>query len=171
MTAHIRPLDPLADRAAVVDLFRRAADYVRLERGEEPTGELADEFFADVLPGRSAGDMVKLGLLDDAPGASARLAGLADMGFGFPEPDAAYLGLLLLDAGARGAGKGAGFLRRVEALARERGAARLFLAVLQENPRGRAFWNREGFAVALDGLPVRLGRREHLATRMVKALC
>ncbi|MDH3264497.1 MAG: GNAT family N-acetyltransferase [Paracoccaceae bacterium] len=166
MTAAIRPLCPGADRAAVADLFRRSADYVRLERDEEPDDALADEFFADAVPGGRPQAQVKLGLFD----AEGRLLGLADMGLGYPEPAGAFLGLLQLAAEARGQGLGRAFLRHLAAEARARGARRLFIAVLHANPRGRAFWEREGFAVETETRMVTLGTKTQPANRMVKPL-
>lgn len=162
----IRRLDPAVDRDHVTDLLRRSADYVRLERGEEPSEAAAEEFFTDVPPGSDPAESLKLGLvLPDG-----RLAGIADLGFDYPEKGDAFLGLIQLASEARGQGRGAAFLRHIEAAARARGATRLFIAVLDENPRGRAFWDREGFTVALANRPVRLGQKDHVATRMVKPL-
>ena len=60
------------------------------------------------------------------------------------------------------------FLPMSETLARSRGAARLYLAVLDANPRGRAFWQREGFS------PTGLSRKDpdtgHILHRLVKDL-
>lgn len=165
MTPAIRTLDPGHDRTAVGDLFRRSADYVRLERGQEPTQALTDEFFAGTVPGGSLSGALKLGLF-----AGTDLQGIADVGFGYPEPGDAYLGLIQVAADARGQGLGAAFLRNIEDRARARGAPRLYIAVLHANPRGRAFWDREGFTLALAGRPVTLGLRSHLADRMVKPL-
>ena len=74
-----------------------------------------------------------------------RLSRVAEVSYGFPGPKDAYLGLMLLGPWAQGAGHGKAFLARVEVLALNRKAARLYLAVLDANPRGRAFWEREGF--------------------------
>jgi GNAT superfamily N-acetyltransferase len=161
----IRPLDPAEDWAKVTGLFARSADYVWLERGEAPSEALTREFFESALPGADLSQMLKLGLFE-----GDRLQGIVDMGFGFPEAGDAYLGLLQLAEEARGCGLGAAFLRHVEAEARARGAPRLYLAVLDQNPRGRGFWEREGFRVALANRPVRLGQKDHIATRMAKAL-
>jgi GNAT superfamily N-acetyltransferase len=165
MTPVIRLLDPVHHRAAVDDLFRRSADYVRLERGQEPTPALTDEFFTDTVPGGSLSDALKLGLF-----VGTDLQGIADVGFGFPEPGDAYLGLMQVAADARGQGLGAAFLRDIEDRARFRRSPRLYIAVLHANPRGRAFWERQGFTLALADRPVTLGLRSHLADRMVKPL-
>ncbi len=165
MTPLIRPLDPVADRNAVDDLFHRSADYVRLERGQDPTPALSDEFFTDTVPGGSLADALKLGLF-----AGPVLQGIADTGFGFPEPRDAYLGLMQFASDARGRGLGQILLTHIENVARARAAPRLFIAVLHANPRGRAFWERHGFTLALADRSVTLGLRTHLADRMVKQL-
>jgi GNAT superfamily N-acetyltransferase len=165
MTPAIRLLDPVHDRAAVDDLFRRSADYVRLERGQEPDTALTDEFFTDTVPGGTLAEALKLGLfIGDG------LQGIADVGFGFPEPGDAYLGLMQFAKDVRGQGLGAAFLRDIEQRARIRGAPRLYIAVLHANPRGRAFWDRHGFTVAVPDRTVTLGTLTHLADRMVKPL-
>jgi GNAT superfamily N-acetyltransferase len=166
MSVAIRQLHPETDRAAVADLFRRSADYVRLERDADPDEAVVAEFFADAVPGATAAEQLKLGLF----GEGGALLGLADMGFGYPEAGDAYLGLLQFAGEARGRGLGAAFLRHLEAAARARGARRLFIAVLHANPRGRAFWEREGFAVETAERQVTLGAKTQGAARMVKPL-
>ncbi len=161
----IRALDPSTDRALVMDLFMRSADYVALERGEPPSETAVSDFFDDVMPGCDMSAMRKLGLFE----ASGRIVGLIDMGFGFPGPGDAYLGLMQLAEDRRGTGLGRLALREVERIAREGEAVRLYLAVLEGNPRGRSFWEREGFAPSKDVI-ARIGGKEHRATRMVKAL-
>lgn len=165
MDVTIRPLDPVTDRAAVADLAGRVADYIRLETGEAPGPDWAEEFFADAPPGAGPADLAQIGLFR-----GERMIGAAAMSFGFPEPGDAYLGLLLVDAAERGTGQGRKLLDAVVGLARARGAPRLYLAVLEENPRGRAFWEREGFAHVLTRPDVAFGARRHVVHRMVRAL-
>lgn len=99
----------------------------------------AAEFFTDGPPGCDPARSRRLGLfLDD------RLSGVAELSFGFPEADDAYLGLMMLGAWAQGGGLGKAFLSHAEGLARQSDASNLYLAVLEENPRGWVFWNREG---------------------------
>jgi GNAT superfamily N-acetyltransferase len=126
---------------------------------------VTEEFFADTVPGGSLDEALKLGLFS-----GGRLLGIADVGFGFPEPGDAYLGLMQFAAEARGRGLGALFLRHIEDAARARGAPRLYLAVLHQNPRGQAFWERSGFTVAIAQKPARLGRKDHIVSRMMKPL-
>jgi GNAT superfamily N-acetyltransferase len=161
----IRPLDPQTDRARVEAFFRASAGYIRLERGTDPGPEVTDEFFTDAPPGCDPAQSLRLGLFD-----GERLIALAEAGFGFPEPGDAFLGLMIVIPAARGTGAGRRFLRHIEAAARARGARALYLAVLDANPRGRAFWEREGFVLALANRPVTLGTKTQIAHRMVKGL-
>jgi GNAT superfamily N-acetyltransferase len=166
----VRPLDPVADRALAAALFADAADYVALERGEAMTPALADalarEFFTDAPPGADPASSLRLGLVHPA----GRLLGLADLAFGYPSPGDAFLGLMILAPDARAGGLGAAFLAQAEALARARGAGMLYAAVLDANPRGRAFWRRQGFAVIRPFRPVTLGPKAQFASRIGKGI-
>jgi GNAT superfamily N-acetyltransferase len=162
----IRALDPDRDRPAVRDFYRRAADYVRLETGAEPDEDTLRDFFEGVPPGGNLAESAKLGLFAD----DGRLAAIADLAFGFPEPGDAFIGLLLVDPADRGAGLGRALLERLEQHARARGAPRLLLAVLDANPRGRAFWEREGFRHVLTREGLAFGARRHTVHRLALEL-
>lgn len=140
MTRGIRRLDPAADLAAVTTFYAEAGDYWLLAEGRAPDAAKAAAFFTDCPPGCDPAASHRLGLFQ-----SGRLSGVAELSFGFPEPGDAYLGLMILAPRSRGKGTGRAFLAHVEHLARAAGAPRLYLAVLDANPRGRAFWLREGF--------------------------
>ncbi|MFZ1479327.1 MAG: GNAT family N-acetyltransferase [Paracoccaceae bacterium] len=136
----IRLLDPAKDAGLVEDLYRAAPDYWLLADGACDPAAKAAGFFTDVPPGCDPAESHRLGLFLDG-----RLSGVAEVSCGFPAKGDAYLGLMLLAPWAQGAGHGRAFLAHAEALARARGAPALYLAVLDANPRGRAFWQREGF--------------------------
>lgn len=159
----IRPLDPVADRPLVAAFYRHTPDYWLLAEGAFDPETKAAEFFTDGPPGCDPATSHRLGLFLDG-----RLSGVAEISYGFPEPQDAYLGLMILGPWARGAGHGRAALAHVEALARGRGAANLYLAVLEANPRGRAFWEREGFA------PTGISRHDagtgHIIHRLLKRL-
>ncbi len=138
----IRPLDQQSDVGLVEALYAEAADYWILADRVPPDRAKALAFFTDCPPGADPARSLRLGLLVEG-----RLAGVAELSFGFPETRDAYLGLMILAPRLRGLGFGARFLAHVEDLARAQGAPRLLLAVLDANPRGRAFWEREGFVV------------------------
>ncbi|WP_299907627.1 GNAT family N-acetyltransferase [uncultured Paracoccus sp.] len=158
----IRPLDPAADLPLVAGFYAEAPDYWLLAEGVLPGPEKARDFFTDCPPGSDPAAAHRLGLfLDD------RLSGLVELSFGFPEPEDAYLGLMILGPWAQGGGHGARALAHVEALARQAGCPRLYLGVLGRNPRGWAFWQREGFAATGVSRVTDQGDRVH---RMMKTL-
>ena len=161
----IRPLDPVTDRATVDAFFHSIADYIRMERDEDPGPEVTQEFFTDAPPGCDPAHSHRLGLFD-----AGQLMALAEMAPGYPEPDAAYLGFLAVSTAARGKSLGQHLLRHVETLARQGGARTLYLAVLDANFRGRAFWEREGFTLAAANRPVTLGQKTQIAHRLSKPL-
>ena len=160
----IRALTLPTDRPLVEAFFARSADYIRLERDEGPTPAVTDEFFNDAPPGCDPQTSLRLGLFN--PG----LAAIAEMAFGYPTAQDAYLGLMMVDPAARGTGAGAIFLRHLEDAARARGMQNLYLGVLQANPRGRAFWEREGFTLALANRSITLGEKTQIVDRLGKSL-
>jgi GNAT superfamily N-acetyltransferase len=161
----IRPLDPIVDAEVILDLYVSVADYIDLESGRLPSKVLLTEFFADAPPNGDLASSLKMGLFEEA-----RLVGVADLAFGYPEPRDAYLGLMMVARDARGRGLGSAFLRELETVARVRGAKRMLLAVLEANPRGRAFWEREGFRNPKQYPPAQLGERIHVRIRLEKPL-
>ena len=161
----IRVLDPTTDAQLVLDLCRRAADYVDFESGRAPNEASVDEYFTDAPPGGDPATSLKLGLFE-----SGHLMGIVDLAFRYPEAQDAYLGLILLAQEARGRGLGTMFLRHVEAAARARGAIRLLLAVLEANARGRAFWESQGFGSPRVFPAARIGDRTHVRVRLHKML-
>ncbi len=158
----IRELLP-SETALVAQFYREAPDYWLLAEGRLDPVAQASDFFTDAPPNCAPEESHRLGLFLDH-----RLSGVAEVSYGFPEPNDAYLGLMLIGPWAQGAGHGKAFLAHAEALARGRHAARLYLAVLDANPRGRAFWLREGFRPT--GLRRQDGTTGHWLERLVKPL-
>lgn len=158
----IRELFP-SETALVAQFYREAPDYWLLAEGRCDPAAQAQDFFTDAPPNCDPAQSDRLGLF-----LNQRLSGVAELSYGFPEPSDAYLGLMILGPWAQGAGHGRAFLAHVEALARKHHAPRLFLAVLDVNPRGRAFWEREGFTGT--GLTRKDAITGHVTERMVKQL-
>lgn len=159
---HIRSLDP-SESLLVADFYRAAPEYWLLAEGALDPDRQAGEFFTDAPPGCDPARSHRLGLF-----LNGRLSGVAEVSYGFPEPSDAYVGLMLLGPWAQGTGHGRAFLARAETLARDRGARLLYLAVLEANPRGRAFWMREGFRAT--GLSRTDPKSGHTLHRLVKDL-
>ena len=160
-TRLIRPLDPATDRAAVADLLLEAQDYYHLWLGHAPGPEQVEDVFTSGPPGCDPARSHRLGLyLDD------RLSGVAELSFGFPLPEDAYLGLMILAPRARGQSHGAAFTGHIELLARP--SPNLYLAVLEANLKGRAFWERQGFtATGISRFDAETGHTIH---RLLKPL-
>lgn len=137
----IEALEAGRDLALVQAFYAEAGDYWLLADRALPGPQKAAAFFTDGPPGCDPATSLRLGLFE-----AGRLMGLAELSFGFPAAGDGYLGLMLLHPDARGRGLGRRFLQGGEVLARAAGCALLYLAVLEENPRGRSFWEREGFA-------------------------
>ena len=157
MNLLIRPLDPHKDLNNLQALYERAADYWLLADGRAPDRGKAAAFFTDGPPVCDPARSHRLGIFR-----GMRLVGVAEMSFGFPEPLDGYLGLMILDPAVRGEGIGPAVLHEMERLARAAGARRLYLGVLEANPRGRAFWARQGFVqTGINRLDQDSGNRLH----------
>ena len=158
----IRELFP-SETALVAQFYREAPDYWLLAEGRCDPQAQAQDFFTDAPPNCDPAQSDRLGLF-----LNQRLSGVAEVSYGFPDPGDAYLGLMILGPWAQGAGHGKAFLAHAETLARKRHAPRLYLAVLDINTRGRAFWEREGFRPT--GIRRQDGTTGHWVERLVKPL-
>lgn len=158
----IRPLHPTRDFAILRGLFDAAADYVELESGAPPSDQTVTDFLQDRPPNTGPEAAHHFGLFDGAD-----LVGAMGMLFGYPDPSDAYIGLLILDPAHRGGGMGAQAVHHAADFARHHSATRLLVAVLEENPKGRAFWDRQGFTLEKT-FPA--GAGGHIRHRLTRAL-
>lgn len=157
------PLHAARDLDAVEAVYRRASDYLALESGLTPAAA-ACAFFEDRPPAGSDEPM-KFGVA----GEGGFLA-IADLAFGYPEPNDAYIGLLLLVPEGRGRGLGRAIADEIRRLALARGASRLLVGVLDANGRGRAFWEQQGFRLTRTSGPHAFGERQHVVHRLALSL-
>lgn len=137
---HILRSDSEADIAALFALFEQAAEYSLLVEGRAPTPEDARNELVELPPGKSAVDKFFGGYWQ-----RGLLVGCADLIRGYPDPETAYLGLLLFAPAHRGRGLGVAALEHLAGLARSWGCTALRLAVIDKNLRGLNFWRRQGF--------------------------
>lgn len=137
-----RPFHPGSkeDAAALFGLFEQARAYSLLVEGKLPTIEDAIEDLSALPPGKQLQDKFYGGYWKDGA-----LVGCMDLIRGYPEPDIAYLGLLLFGNSHQGHGYGVVAMAHINQLARSWGCTRLRLAVIDKNIRGLRFWQRQGF--------------------------
>lgn len=137
-----------SDLREVQGVHERAPGFSVLVEGRAPSATAAKDLFAALPPGKTYADKFVLGLysMTAETGGGTAMIGCADLIRGYPEPDIAFIGLLLFAEAAQGAGYGPRALREIERLAAGWGCRRLRLAVIETNPRAIAFWRREGFA-------------------------
>jgi GNAT superfamily N-acetyltransferase len=138
-----RPLeaDKCEDISAVFTLFEQASGYSLLVEGHLPTLEDAREALGETPPGKELKDKFFGGYWKDGV-----LVGCMDLVRGYPDPEVAYLGLLLFSETHQGLGLGVQALEHIANLSRSWGCAMLRLAVIDKNLRAHAFWQREGFS-------------------------
>ena len=139
--AEVIPLSFPQDAERVLHLCLRARDYIELETGKDPDADYVHGAMTERPPGVSS-DQVWCWAHARPDGV---LNGIATYLKGFYGPDEWYLGLLLLDPAARGAGLGAHMARHIIAQARADNARCLRISVLDANPRARIFWERLRF--------------------------
>lgn len=158
-------VDPEAVRALQA-LCEACADYHTLVYGQPPGPDEARDLLTELPPGRTLEDKFFFGLFTPRP----RLCGALDFIRDFREPGEWYLGLLMLEPGARGQGLGATVLQAAEAWVRGQGARRVRLAVAEQNEGGRRFWERHGYRVDKRFAPRELGVRRTVLVEFVHAL-
>ena len=159
---HIRELDDSTDRPALREFYARSSDYVLLETGLAPSEDTIDELFQNAPPGGDPKECVHLGLFDTA----GHIHGICEQSFGFPNPQSSYLGLLMLAPDIRSLGYGPILFNRMKHIALNKKCTELFVAVLDANPRGRAFWEDLGFQYQLSSDPVTTGSATHVRHRL-----
>jgi GNAT superfamily N-acetyltransferase len=141
-TLHYRPLtaDKTVDVAALFALFKQASKYSLIVEGRLPTLGDAKEALCETPPGKDLQDKFFGGYWQDGT-----LVGCMDLIRSYPEPEIAYLGLLLFSESHQGHGLGFQALEHIAGMSRSWACTSLRLAVIDKNDRALAFWKREGF--------------------------
>jgi ribosomal protein S18 acetylase RimI-like enzyme len=126
----------------VAEIWAAAEDYGRLENAEEFDAlESAKEFFDALPPGKIPADKHTLGIYDEAD----QLVGLVDLAKNYPTVDTWFLGLLLLIPSVRGKGFGHCVHQEIVKIVQGKGAQKLRLGVLANNPQALKFWHSLGY--------------------------
>lgn len=109
--------------------------------GRFPDGTEADETFTSTPPGFPLDQKFVLGIyLED------ELIGAAELLNGYPEPDIAYIGLLLFKETHQKRGLGSLALDHITGLACQWGCSAIRIAVIASNGEALGFWLRHGFS-------------------------
>ena len=162
--------DDAPTRAELQRVHEASADFLHLISGLPPSAADVDGFFKDLPPGKGYDDKFCLGVYA-ASADGERMIGCADLIRGFPDPQTAYIGLLLLEPAARGHGFGGAAFEALEAQARAwPGTQSLRLGVVATTPAAQAFWTRMGFAPTGVVKPHQLGVVESTVAVYAKQL-
>jgi GNAT superfamily N-acetyltransferase len=130
------------DAGLLQGLCERCSTYFELHDGAPPGPTIGEEEVIALPEGKTLDDKFLFGIRS----ATGELVGVLDLIRDFPAPGEWWLGLLMLDPRERSAGLGGRFYRAAEAWAAERGALRVLLGVLEQNPDAERFWRRLGFS-------------------------
>ncbi len=131
-----------ADRARLTELCAACSDFFDLVEGQ-PGGEAtAAELLGPIEAAYSHGAHHVWGFERDG-----RLVGVAELLGGHPAATAWYIGLLILRPAERRRGLGRKLVDELRAWIAARGGTVVRVVVQEQNPRARAFWEREGFAL------------------------
>lgn len=135
------PITQAADTQAVTALMQAARDYIELETRRPPDAEYVANFFTERPEGFAQDALVQFGA-----GQAHDMDGAITLLRGYNTTDSWWLALIILHPRARGTGLADRMLRDLAARARDQGARWIKLAVLAQNARARAFYDRAGFA-------------------------
>jgi ribosomal protein S18 acetylase RimI-like enzyme len=160
-----RPLAP-EQMPLLQALLQRCDDYHQLVYGLPARPDEAEELVRDRPPQLREEQKHLWGLF--LPDGS--LGGAMDSLSDFPGPGEWYLGLLLLEPGLRGGGRGHALAQAFETYVRRSGGHALRIAVAEQNVAAMRFWKREGFVEEARVGPRLLGARESYLLRMKKLL-
>lgn len=117
-----------------------APAYSQVVFGRLPDGTEAGETFTSTPPGFPLDQKFVLGIyLED------ELIGAAELLKGYPEPDIAYIGLLLVKESHQKHGLGSLALAHITELACQWGCTAIRIAVIASNGEALGFWLRHGF--------------------------
>lgn len=130
-----------ADIRAVQALHFAAPGYSLVVYGHLPDGSEASDTFSSLPPGKALNDKVLIGVFSEEV-----LIGCAEILRGYPEPNIAFIGLLLFSEAHQGRGLGRKALDQISAVAASWGCTLIQLTVIATNRRAHAFWSREGFS-------------------------
>lgn len=117
-----------------------APAYSWLTESKGPAPADAEEILKVCPPGMGQEDKFVLAVLE-----GEELLGCVDLIRGYPTPDTAYLGLLLLKECRQGRGIGSQVVLRLMEMAANWGCTNMRLGVIETNLPALYFWTKHGF--------------------------
>lgn len=127
----------IAQAQAILD----ASPRFHIQTGGTPAGPEEGRALLECLPPGAIPSQKAVYLLMNG----GTPVGVLEQVSGWPEPGTLFVGLFLLCDSARGRGLGTLIFRLLEQRWQAQGRRRVRLAVLDNNPEGRAFWTKLGF--------------------------
>ena len=140
------------DIVAVYRALAGASSYSVAISGSLPSPDDAASVFASLPPAVPRENKHVFGIY-----VGTELIGLADVLRGYPSPEVAYIGLLLISESFQRRGFGRSSFKRIVELATDWGCDRVRLAVVDANERVVGFWVRVGFTDTGARVPYRCG--------------
>jgi GNAT superfamily N-acetyltransferase len=154
------------DDAAVAQVFfEECQDFALLTTALPTAEDEGQKLFSDLPTGMKPEDKTVFGLFENE-----NLIGVIDSINGYPTVGEWFIGLFMLHPHCRGKGTGGKWLRAYEAFARAGGAKSIQLGVVEQNLRGRNFWEKNGFVFETRRPPVRYGNKDNIVLVMRKEL-
>jgi len=152
----VKRLNP-SDTKLLQRFYEQCTDYALLSDGHPPVAcAAADEFLA--LPnGKNLEDKFIFGLFNS----HNFLIGVLETIRHYPDEKSWWIGLMMLVPEQRAKGNGSQFYKAYEKWLSQQKAQFVFLAVLEENQLGFAFWQKLGFEVLRIAPPQQFGNKVH----------
>lgn len=165
-TISLRALHPSDDRSALQDVLSSAPGYFERMTGRPPSEEAAEELFRGLPEGCSFEDKIVFGIFR-----ARTMIGCIDLIRGYPRPNTATLGLLLVVERHQRQGMGRAAYGHLESFARTLpGCDRIRLGVVSSNLSVLPFWQSHGFFTTGETAPYRGGMHPAQVVILEKAL-
>jgi GNAT superfamily N-acetyltransferase len=129
-----------ADRHVIQHVLDEAPDYAMRVTGLPPDANAGESLLSELPEGMSYKDKFVFSVhFGD------KIVGCADMLRGYPVPEKAFLGLLVISEHWQDQGLGAAAYAELESVARGWGCRTIRLGVVLTNEKVFRFWERQGF--------------------------
>ncbi|OUL22727.1 GNAT family N-acetyltransferase [Nostoc sp. RF31YmG] len=151
-----KKLDP-SDAKILQQLFEQCTDYAMMTDGHPPLSSAAADEFLALPEGKTIQDKFIFGLFTP----DNTLVGMLESIRDYPDAKSWWIGLMMLAPEHRGKGLGSQFYQAYESWVAQQEAQSVFLAVLEENQPGFAFWKKLGFEVIRLAPPQQFGNKVH----------